>query len=75
MAARAPTENALAPREETRRWSWEAKFEMFIHWGVFALLWARASGFAPSIRSCRTSTRSCRRRPTRRSSVPTDGRA
>ena len=38
MAARTKTEDALAPREETRSWFREAKFGMFIHWGVYALL-------------------------------------
>jgi alpha-L-fucosidase len=29
---------AVSPREETRRWFREAKFGLFIHWGVYALL-------------------------------------
>ncbi len=28
----------LTPREETRQWFREAKFGMFIHWGIYALL-------------------------------------
>ncbi len=28
----------LSPREETRQWFREAKFGLFIHWGVYALL-------------------------------------
>ena len=51
MAARTKTEDALAPREETRRWFREAKFGMFIHWGVYALLgkgeWIRTVGKIP----------------------------
>ena len=32
------TDAALTPREQTRRWFREAKFGLFIHWGVYALL-------------------------------------
>jgi len=31
-------EAKLSPREETRQWFREAKFGMFIHWGLYALL-------------------------------------
>jgi len=51
MAARTKTESADAQREETRRWFREAKFGMFIHWGVYALLgkgeWIRTVGKIP----------------------------
>lgn len=38
MATRTKATSALTPREETRRWFREAKFGLFIHWGVYALL-------------------------------------
>ena len=44
-------EGALTPREATRRWFREAKFGLFIHWGVYALLgkgeWIRTVGKIP----------------------------
>ena len=45
------TAKGLTPREQTRQWFREAKFGMFIHWGVYALLgkgeWIRNVGKIP----------------------------
>ena len=43
--------DVLPPREQTKKWFREAKFGMFIHWGVYALLgkgeWIRNVGRIP----------------------------
>jgi len=36
--AKQPAVAPVSPREQTRRWFREAKFGLFIHWGVYALL-------------------------------------
>ncbi len=37
-ATKAAVGAALSPRQETRRWFRGAKFGMFIHWGIYALI-------------------------------------